>query len=236
MACESSEYHFLLFLSQFTCDNSYFPFPTLSDYWDDNCLLRCHCFYCIHDKLKLMYLQRLGTLPGTAPSAFWRRSTQEIRTDIFMQEPVPSVLAGTEGPGRVWKQALQQGKASAKRGEGGRTMDHITQSSVNAAPCLGLFTPQPLCCWVCSITFIYGYLFCAHSGVEICTMFRNYKSRHSPWPLSISVIKIIVLELVFTQNQAETHQLIISLRPTNKHRTGTSFKSLRTWTNFETLP
>lgn len=78
----------------------------LSDYWDDNCLLQCHCFYYIHDKLKLMYSQRLGTRPGTAPSAFRKRSTREILTDTFMQEPVwtqPSVLAGMGGPGGVWK-------------------------------------------------------------------------------------------------------------------------------------
>lgn len=58
----------------------------------------------------------------------------------------------------------------------------------------------------------------------------------SLWPLSTLLRKVIILELVFTQNQAETHPSIISLRPTNKHQTGPSCKSLWTWTNFETLP
>lgn len=195
-----------------------------------------------------------STLAGNSPSHSticsrgW--STWRILPALFPQEPVGlrrggcavglcrgavpwgwEVLAGfgDETGGRC--------EVSPKRDEDGRTTAWTIQSAVTARlPRPGLFTPRPLRCSLCSTAFIYGYLVCAHSGVKICAVYRNYKSRHSLWPLSISITKIIILELVFTQNQAATHQSIISLRPTNKHQTGTSFKSLWTWTNFETLP
>ena len=109
------------------------------------------------------------------------------------------------------------------------------RSSTSVTPTPGFLGPRPLRCSACSTALLHGDAARAHAGAKLCTACRNCKSRHSLWPLSISIIKIVILEVVLSGNQAAAHQSIISLRPTNK-QTGTSVKSRWTWTNSKHCP
>lgn len=70
-----------------------------------------------------------------------------------------------------------------------------------------------------SITCTSVYTVCLCSGVQACTVPRNYTSKHPPWPLSISIFSTVIPHPGFTGNEAATHLPIISLTPTNSHHT-----------------